>query len=434
MVRQWLTIGLALAIGCRAVAQTGCFAQVALDRRSVYVQQPFRVTITVLTPTWYTAPLQFDHLQIPQAFILPFDQTTLGMFTVGGKSYAGLQFYFIVFPYQPGAFVIPPIHIVAHTPPAGSSTSKEVSISTAAQSFAVRPVPTERGDRNWFVAKNVTIGEHWSKPLQGLKVGDVIERTVVIDAGGTLPQFIPPLQKDSLSFADTWLRSADLSDRRDEYDANGRLTQTEIYLLEKEGEFELPAIPVTWWNPISGKLYSRSAAAVGIRVGANPDLGMLVSLKDSLNAGHPTAAAGTAGGKSWRLFGMAWYWAVGACLSGLLLLRLSIGWSVSGWRTYRRRHAEYLAGERYAFRRLMRSPLELQVFIGALYNWWDRYTFPGKSCSVTEQMRQQGYGSIAASLGASFGQLYREGDPAARAGKGIKKEVRAYRKAGHLNC
>ncbi len=68
-----------------------CFAEVELNRKSVYVQQSFRVTITVYTSTWFTAPLEFGNLQIPNAFIVPFEKSVPGVFTVGNKKYSGIQ-------------------------------------------------------------------------------------------------------------------------------------------------------------------------------------------------------------------------------------------------------------------------------------------------------------------------------------------------------
>ena len=125
-------------IALTTTAQPDCFARVTLDRHNVYVQQPFKVTITVLTATWYTAALSFDNIQVPNAFILAFDRTTPGMFSQGGQQYAGLQFYYIVFPYKEGEFVFPAIDIVAQTPPPGSSQSRNITISTPAQHFSVK--------------------------------------------------------------------------------------------------------------------------------------------------------------------------------------------------------------------------------------------------------------------------------------------------------
>ena len=428
MVNRLVFFALLSGTGYCATAQTDCFAQVTLDRQSVYVQQPFRVTITVLTASWYTAPLEFDAIQIPSAFILPFEKTTPGMFTVSGKRYAGLQFYFIVFPYQPGAFVIPPIHIIAHTPPAGSSTGKKVAIQTTGQAFTVKPVPASGKEERWFVAKSVTVSQRWNKSLQRLKVGDVLSRTIVIDASGTLPQFIPPLERDSVSFAGCYLRSAEMRDERDDYDANGRLTQTEIYLLEKEGDFELPAIAVSWWNPLTGKMYVRSAAAERIHIAANPDLGMLTTLKDSLEARHPVVVGGAAPAGPPTIFGMAWYWVVLVPLGGAWMLYFLVRWMVAGCTLYRKKHAIYLTSERYAFRRLMRAPLQLGPFFRALYGWWDRVDQPGKSCSLTLQLREDGYESMRETLGTYFGKLYGEGDPAAVARKDFKKKIGTYRR------
>jgi hypothetical protein len=305
----------------------------------VYVQQPFRVTITVLTATWYTAPLEFDNIQLPNAFLLSFDQTTPGMFDARGRQYAGLQFYFIVFPYQAGAFVFPPLDVIAQTPAEGDSKSQKVHIKTPVQHFTVKPVPASAKNEPWFVAKNVSINEHWSKPLQELKVGDIVERTVTICAGGTLPQFIPPLPKDSPSFASTYMQDAELKDERNDYDANGSLTQSVIYLLEKEGDFVIPAIPVTWWNPNSNKLYSRNAGAGKIHVKANAELGILATLKDSLAMLHAAVTATPVHKRQWIIFGVAWYWVLLIILAGMWLLYRLSRLIITAWTNYKKRRA-----------------------------------------------------------------------------------------------
>jgi hypothetical protein len=266
------------------------------------------VTITVLTSTWYTEPLDFDNIQIPNAFTLPFDQTTPGMFTVGGDQYAGLQFYFIVFPYTAGQFTIPAINIVATTPPKGSYTAVKVKLSTAPRPFTVKPVPNKLKDGNWLVAKNVFIKEHWNRSLQHLKVGDVIERTISIDAKGTLPQFIPPLRNGSLNFASEYLQDPELDDARTDYDANGRLTQSIVYLLEKEGVHEIPPIEISWWNPLNSKLYKRAAPGVKLTVQPNPNLGIMTTLKDSLAATQASLPAIQPTKKTFRIAGIPWYW------------------------------------------------------------------------------------------------------------------------------
>jgi hypothetical protein len=424
-VKKILTILVILFASSSTEAQ---FARVSLDRRSVYVQQPFKVTITVLTPTWYTAPLDFDNIQVPGAFILPFDRTEPGMFDIDGKKYAGLQFYYIVFPYKAGSFNIPSLNIVATTPPEGSSTSRKITLKTAPQHFTVKNIPNLKGAQTWFVAKNVSVHERWSKPLSNLKVGDIIERTITVEARGTLPQFIPQLQKDSLAFASTYLQDAELKDERDDYDANGRLTQSVIYLLEKEGDFTIPSVEVQWWNPNSSKLYSKHAFAGKIHVKPNPNLGMLSTLKDSLAAKQAALKTVSTVKTPRTIFGIAWYWAVLIAVVGLLLLyrivRVSIRWGRSLHKSYQR----YIASEAHAFSRFMRSPLELTPLLQNLYQWWDRFPITEKSASISRQLLSEKQTTTAAAMQEYLDTFYEAEKTDSKANSDFKKAIRDYRK------
>lgn len=387
-MKQWTTILLILLV-LRSPAQVHCFAEIALDRSSVYVQQPFKVTITVLTATWYTQPLEFDNIQIPNAFTLPFNQTAPGMYDVKGKQYAGLQFYFIVFPYQAGNYTLPPIHIAATTPPEGSSTAVKVNISTPPRQFAVKPVPGQLSNGNWLVAKNVFISERWNRSLQHLKVGDVIERTVTISARGTLPQFIPTLTAENLSFASTYPQDAELDDERDGYDANGRLSQTMTYLLEKEGDFEIPPVVINWWNPLNNRLYKKAAAPVKLHIAANPHLGMMTTLKDSLAATQSQATAKPGKKGPYTIAGIPWYWftlyALGTGVA-VYVLTIAILRLIQWVKTSRK---AYVQSEPFFFRRvryLSGTPL---LLVQHLYPWWDRLPPAKGPAAIAPAWQQQ---------------------------------------------
>ena len=409
-------------------AQSGCFTRIALDRHSIYIQQPFKVTITVLTTTWFTAPLDFDNIQVPNAFVLPFDRTVPGMFTINGKQYAGLQFYYIVFPYTAGSFVFPPVHITAQTPLVPGSTSKKVVVQTTAQHYTVKPVPQTLPDKNWLVAKNVTISERWNKPLHTLKVGDVVERTISIYARGTLPQFIPPLSNESLAFASAYLQEPDMRDARNEYDANGQLTQSIVYLLEKEGDFTFPAITVKWWNPLSSKLYTRSATARTIHVLPNAHLGILATLQDSLAATQSAAPVTPVKKQVRTIAGLPWYRAMVAAIALLAVLCYLVKLLIRLWKKYKATRALYLAGERHAFRRFLRSSLSLPSLLRATYTWWDKLSVPQKSPSLSLQLKKQQYPALLQEVESYLQQWYQAQDGKAHGTKAFKKEMKAYRK------
>ncbi len=365
----------------------GVFAEMNLSKNSVYVQEPFRVTITVYTTTWFTAPLEFKNLQIPNAFIVPFDKTQPGMFGSGNKQYPGVQFYYIVFPYQPGEFTIPAFDITAHSPAEGSATPSTVVVHTPERKFTVRDVPQKLKEQDaWLVAKNVTIKESWSPALTNLKVGDVIQRIIVVDAKGTLPQFIPDISgQEKVKWASTYPEDVVLTDLRSGGDANGRSTQTVTYLLEQKGNFKLPKVKIAYWDPVTSKIMDSSTSDIEIAVADNPNLGILKTLKDSLNATQKPndPNADTKGVK--RIWGIKWYSFFGLVAASIVLLFYLVKWIrwISAW--IKKRRAMYLHTEKYYFHQMMRAGENPREFLTALYTWWDHIRVVS-SASITKSL------------------------------------------------
>lgn len=428
MVKRYILVVLAIGVMLSSKAQVSCLVQTQLDRNSVYAQQPFKITITVLTATWYTAPLDFDNLAIPNAFILPFERTTPGMFNLKGKQYAGLTFYYIVFPYKAGKFTLPSINIVATTPPVGSAQSQKVTVKTQPLHYLVKPVPKNFNGDNWFVAKDVVIAERWARPLKNLKVGDVIYRTIIVDAKGTLPQFIPDLRIDSLDWAGVYPGGTSLADTRDDYDANGTRTQTITYLLEKEGDFVLPSERVTWFNPNSARVFKRSTPGVKLHVAANPNLGILKTLKDSLNhANHPVKATINVKKGPSMIFGMPWYYFALLSLTAACLCYLIIRAMLWMYGYFGNKRDAYLASEGYWFSKFSRSSPAWPTLLKNLYAWWDRFPLSGKSASLQKDAAGRNAADIGRQLAAFYQQAYAGENTEVKMDDHFKKEIKKYR-------
>jgi hypothetical protein len=428
MVKKYILIVQFVCITLFTNAQVNCFVQTEMDRNSVYAQQPFRITITVLTATWYTAPLQFENLQIPNAFIMPFYRTVPGMFTVKGKQYAGLQFYYIVFPYKAGHYNLPAINIVAETPPVGGFKGEKINVITQPLSYIVKPIPKSFTGDDWFVAKDVSISETWNKPLAKLKVGDVIYRTISIDAKGTLPQFIPDLNTDSLTWAGVYPQQAVLTDKRDEYDANGNRTQVITYLLEKEGDFILPATHITWFNPTSVHIYNRYTSNIKIHVSANPNLGILKTLKDSLNAKASITVITHVKKGPYLIYGIIWYYFVLYCLGAICVCYFIINILLKFYNHLNNKHKAYLISEKYWFSRFTKSPTKLPELLKNLYAWWDRFPIPDKSASIQKDARFKNDSKIDQLLTIYYKQQYGDGSVNIKVSADFKRDIKKYRK------
>lgn len=387
MVKIRWTIALFLILLCASggwAREFDAFARVKVSPRNVVVRQPFRVTISVYTATWYTNPLQFNNLKIENAFIIPFTRTLSSIEYIQNKKYASLTFYYLVIPYETGELEIPALEITATTPPVGEYKGIKIPLETRAQRIEIKELP-ESEEKLWMVAKNVNYRESWNKELDMLKVGDVLERTIVLNASGTLPSLIQPLELEKPVGVSLYPAPPELKDTRTAQDVNGRRTEHYSYLFEEEGEVTFPEEQFFWWNPSTHRVYSRTIPERVLQIAPNPNLDMMVSLKDSLDALQASALQVQEEEPfPWKKYGLI-------LLAGLLALYLLVRIILIIIRHIRRRRKAYLASSRYELNRCRRAlrKKDARVFTNTLYTWVDRSRKAGQSAAVYDYLEEE---------------------------------------------
>ena len=384
--RVLIVLSLIGILSAEAVAQEfDAFARVSVSPREGVVRQPYRVTISVYTSTWYTKGLQFTNFQIENAFIIPFTRTLSSVNYINRKQYSTLSFYYLVFPYETGTLEIPALEIIATTPPEGDSKAQEITLRTQLQKIQVDAIPSSKDQEIWMVAKNVSFSENWDKPLDKLKVGDVVERKIILKANGTLPSFIEPLDIETPSGVSLYPSQPELNDSRTDEDVNGSRTEHYSYLFEQEGSIIIPEEVIIWWNPITRKVYQRIIPDRTLNIGPNPDLDLLVSLKDSLDALNapnlPLEEKAPFPWKRYSLIGLL------ALLAGYILIRLLMGLIRSIYKLRK----NYLQSEAHDFKQILHAVQNENTndIIRLIYIWFDKARKVDQSAAVYDYLNPE---------------------------------------------
>jgi len=370
-----------------AFAQVNVFATAKLDRNSVYPQQPIKASITVYTETWFTKPLNIENIQVSNAFLFPFKRTLSAMREINGKKYASLEFYYLIFPYQEGNYVLPEVRIGVESPPVGDYKGQSIQVNTQSLPFAVKELPDAFAGESWFVANDVSISEKWNRSLNDLKVGDVVERTIQVNAKGTLPNFIPDLNIEEEDFANVYKKSPEIEDKRSNQSANGLKSQTFLYLFNKSGTYSIPEVRIDWWNPYASRAYFKLISEQEITVAENPDLGMLATLQDSLSQVQTIDVGQQVTEVSW----LEKYWTY--VIAGILCLpiliyarRLLLRWMIH----LKNLRDKRINSESYAFQHLITK--KGQDFDFALHQWWAKfYPAYGLNPSFSHEFEKRGF-------------------------------------------
>lgn len=359
-------------ISSEALLAQRVWSQVSLDRSSTYVGQPVEVRITVYTSTWFTAGIDPGNIKVNGAFTVYFRPVSRS-FQQEGQNYAGVELIYHVFPFEDESVTFPSLEIAVETPPEGDFKGVKRTLKTAEKQIKVKPVPANFSEAQWLVATGLSVTDRWSGNRQQVKVGDVLERRISRTAYGTVAELIPPIAWDSLSGVSEYPTRSTVENQRTKTAISASRKETMRYLFEKEGKVTLPEMVFTWYNPYHQKLYKRTLEEVTLEVQPNPDLGVLASIRDSLEQEILLEEEAEAEEEPQMILGMSpkkFLLLAVLSLLALYLLFLIIS-RLMHWAKVRR--AQYLRSEAYyfyQFRRAVRQKKSKQI-IQSMYRWLD---------------------------------------------------------------
>ncbi|MEL4308200.1 BatD family protein [Joostella sp. CR20] len=361
-----------LVLSFHSVVAQQIWGDVRLNKSSVYVGEPVQVSFTVYTSTWFTTGLDLGNIKVNGAFSTYFRPVSKS-FQKNGNNFAGVELIYNVFPFSEDDVTFPALEIEVESPAPGGYKGIKHTVKTAEKLIKVKPIPPNFERSDWLVASSLSVSEGWSGNTKRAKVGDVLERTITRKASGTVPELIPPAVWDTLPDASLYPGRGTIDSYKSKTSISAQRTESVRYLLEKEGTITIPEKVFTWYNPYQRKLYKKTLKAVTIEVAPNPDLGMLDSVRDSLQLQEVQVAEEASAEKPFTILGLSVKEFIIAavvlilCLLILIfLLRKIISYVIQ-------RRKDYLKSELYYFnkaKRVIGSSDKAKV-MNALYRWID---------------------------------------------------------------
>lgn len=341
-------------------------AQVTIDRPRVVVGQRVTMSVVILAPNYLTAPPELPTFQLRNAVTrqLPSINTSEER---DGMTYAGVRFEFAIYPQEPGDFVVPGqkarIRYAAEPP-----KTREIEIGLPSVSFESFVPAGAAALRPFVSADGLSVEQEVKQSSENLKTGDAVTRTVTIRAEGTLAMLLPPQTFAVVEGLRLYPAQPALEDKEDR--RSSAVTSTRVdaatYMLQRPGDYSLPAIDIGWWNVGAGRVEQIHLAAVPLTVTADP-------------AGEAVVDGRPATRWHWQTLidAIANHWLLGALALMLLLALAWIAPAATRWlmATLRRRRAIYRDSEAWSFRKFRAATRQRKaaVVYSELLSWVCRF-------------------------------------------------------------
>lgn len=242
--------------------------------RQVLIGQQTRFFVEILTDTWFTSAPDYPELVLDGAVALMPEQLGTN-FTerIGGETFAAQRRSYVIFPQRAGPLEIPSLRIRLAVSQNGKAGTPFTVRTRALKLNVVLPAEAE-GIDGLVTTPRLRVRDVWDRPLEGLKVGDAIKRTVQMDADRALGMLLPDLQFEVPEGIAAYPDQPRTEDQVNRGQYKGSRFETVTYVLQKPGEFTVPEIQVHWWSPARGRLSTETLAPRTFQVSGSAQAGL----------------------------------------------------------------------------------------------------------------------------------------------------------------
>ena len=303
-----------------AVAPLDVLLEVSADAPSPYVQALVRYRVSVLA----RVPLRDATLSEPVAEGALIERLgadrRFDTEREGGR-YRVIDRLYAVVPQRAGVLIIrgptlsAAVPVRALDPSADAEALMErralVSRTAADLRLRVRPPPAT-ADRPWLPAASVSISEHWQPEASQVRVGEPIERRVVIEASGVGARTIAVPEMPEIAGLRVYPQPTETTRREVGEDLLLTTTLRQTLVPTVPGILRMPALRLPWWNVALDEARQVSLPARDLVV-AGPAAGGGDPADAGAAAGRERSLARTAApasGGSWLVPTLAAAWLV----------------------------------------------------------------------------------------------------------------------------
>lgn len=240
------------------------------DKTSVYVQEQIIYTVRLLFQGIQIRKWNLSEPTAGDAIIHPLGEPTQYEKNIGGISYGVLEKRYAIFPQSSGELDISPITFAGVVNDANQQRyfgrGQQIIKRSQPVGISVQPKNNAFPNVNWLPAKALLLEEQWSPELSTLKVGESVTWTLVLKALGQTSSTLPPLNIKLPPEFKTYPDQAKLEEGQNADGLIGQRSESIAIIATTPGEFELPAVEVSWWNTQKNQLQTTRIPKRSVRV------------------------------------------------------------------------------------------------------------------------------------------------------------------------
>jgi len=229
--------------------------------------QGVELLVSIATDRWFTSGTRLEIPEVPGLVILQTnDFASNASENRSGQSWVIQRWSLEVYPQRSGTFTVPPISTRVSVNDSSDGIVSGVLLTPSVQFEANVPTALARVD-HWVAAPVFNVSQRFDRELDNLAVGDAFEREIVFKAEGVMAMMLPTFDAEEIQGLAAYAQPSALNNNSNRGTTLATRVEHITYIVEEQGQYQLPALDYYWWDTTRGELQLRFLEAVDIVVG-----------------------------------------------------------------------------------------------------------------------------------------------------------------------
>ncbi len=187
----------------------------------------------------------------------------------GDDTLIGQRQRYAIIPQRAGDFTIPPLNITV-TIADENNQPKTIELRTEQITMTATMPPGAKDLTSIVTVPKITVSQKYDGVSESPKAGDAVTRTITMSAEGTLALALPSIVFAKLDGTEVYPAKTIFEDKINRGTYRAKRTDAATYVFSRAGQFSLPPIKVTWFDPDTKTLKSEEMPGKDFSVKPDP--------------------------------------------------------------------------------------------------------------------------------------------------------------------
>lgn len=239
--------------------------------QDIWAGQQVTISLDLKTTGYSFSDLHFNLPEVPGAFLMQTDTTTVKMTeTIDGQTWQIIRYPLALYPQKAGQLEIPPIAVRFATSAGFGSTSVPFEFQTDPLVLTINSPPGVKDGDLVITTPVFELDYQWQPESGTAQTGDAITLTVRRRASDISAMLLPPLPVFRAEGLAAYPQTPEVSDKTNRGDLTGERIDSIIWVVEKPGTYDIPGIRFQWWDPDSRELKQQIIPGLNLDILPSP--------------------------------------------------------------------------------------------------------------------------------------------------------------------